>query len=348
MYYVHISPPAREIKVAGYLPNFPYTDITVRQLLSHTSGIADAMPYYTNLIRGGAPEKPVTGADVVTVLASQQRPRLAPAGVRYAYSNTGYMVLAALVERQTGRPFGAYLQQAFFGPLGLQDTRLRTPASETAIRNRAFGFADAPVGKRRLSDQFPGLYMLGAGGIYSTAPDLLKWENALNAGRVVPEKLLAIATTPARLIDGTSVPYGFGLSLKPDVAGNDRVSHGGHWRAFKSDLSYYPAMNVTVIQLTNNNQDDSVDTNAAALATMAKGGTPPAPRGPIGWALAERAGRDDARQWFIAQLARQPREYDIEETDLNGLGYAYLKEKNPARAIRVFELETLAFPKSPK
>lgn len=334
-------------KVAAYLPRFPYADITVAQLLSHTSGIADAMPYYTDMIRKGAVKPPITGADIVSVLADNDMPAAAPPGARYAYSNTGYMVLAALVERTAGRPFEAYLDQSFFKPLGMKDTRLRTPDNESMISHRAFGFAAAVVGDRRTVDQYPGLYMRGAGGIYSTAPDLLRWENALNAGRVIPQRLLALATTPAKLTDGSTVPYGFGLSLKPDASGARRISHGGHWRAFKSDLSYYPLSGVTIIQLTNNNQDDSVDANAAALSTIADGGTPPPLPGPIGWALADKLADDKtAQSWFETQLSENPKRYDIQEAELNNLGYAYLKQKDTARAVRVFKLETLAFPGS--
>lgn len=169
-----------DAKLASYLPDFPYADITVRQLLSHTSGIPDALPYYTNLIRKGLSETPITGADVVSVLAAEQMAVLSAPGVRFDYSNTGYMVLAALVEHQAGLPFGIYLEQSFFTPLGMNSTRLRTPANDAAIPYRTFGFADVPIGKRRRIDQFPGFYVLGAGGIYSTAPDLLKWQNALN------------------------------------------------------------------------------------------------------------------------------------------------------------------------
>lgn len=247
-------------KVTDYLPDFPYPDITVAQLLSHTSGIADAMPYYSGLIRQGGSKLPITGADVISVLANNM-PVAAPAGTRYEYSNTGYMVLAVLVEKVAGEAFHEHLEKLFFKPLGMKNTRLLTPGAESAIRFRAFGFADTPGGERRAIDQIPGFYMRGAGGIYSTAPDLFRWVSALHSYRVVPRQLVMLATTPSRLSDGTSVPYGFGLSLKPDALGNRRVSHGGHWRAFKSNLSWYPDTKVAVIQLTNNGEDDSVDNN---------------------------------------------------------------------------------------
>lgn len=305
------------------------------------------MPYYMNLLRKGAATAPVTGADIVSVLADNGMPAVSAPGERFAYSNTGYMVLAALVERQTRRPFATYLEQAFFKPLGKKNTLLRTPANESAIEQRAFGFADAPIRERRAVDQRPGFYIVGAGGIYSTAPDLLRWENALNAGRVVPKRLLALATTPARLSDGSTAPYGFGLSLKPDASGVSRISHGGHWRAFKSHLSYHPNMDVTVIQLTNNNQDDSVDSNAAALAMIAAGKTPPTLSPPISWDLVDKLGSEDAaRSWFEAELSRNPRRYDIQLSELNDLGYGYLKQKDAGRAISVLKLATLAFPLS--
>lgn len=324
-------------KVADYLPSFPYAEVTVAQLLSHTSGIADAVPYYTDLIRQGGSRLPVTGTDVVSVLVDNHVPAAESPGTRYMYSNTGYMVLAVLVEQVTGQDFGEYLEQSFFKPLGMKNTRLLTPGTEGAIRRRAFGFADTPFWERRVIDQISGFYIRGAGGIYSTAPDLLRWVNALQADRVVPRQLLALATTPFLLSDGSSVPYGFGLSLKPDVLDGHRISHGGHWRAFKSDLSWYPDTGVTVIQLTNNNQDDSVDDNAAALARIATGGTPPPLLEPIVWALVGNlADGDAAHSWFKEQLSHSPRRHDIDESDLNILGYAYLKRKDAGLAVKVF------------
>lgn len=336
-----------EGKVADYVPGFPYADVNVAQLLSHTSGIADAMPYYSSLLKQGNVKLPVTGTDIVSVLADNHMPAAASPGTSYAYSNTGYMVLAVLVERVTGQSFEEYLEQSFFKPLGMKNTRLLIPGAEGAIRHRAFGFTVTPMGERRVIDQIPGFYMRGAGGIYSTAPDLQQWMNALQADRVVPRRLRVLATTPVRLSDGSSVPYGFGFSLKLDVLGGRRVSHGGHWRAFKSDLSWYPDTGITVIQLTNNNEDDSVDGNVAALAMIATGGTPPSLHEPIGWTLVSKlADHDAAQAWFAKELSKSPRRYDIKESDLNNLGYAYLKRKEAGPAVTVLKLATLAFPES--
>jgi tetratricopeptide (TPR) repeat protein len=171
--------------------------------------------------------------------------------------------------------------------------------------------------------------------------------NALKAGRVVSRQMLKLAMTPTQLSDGSAVPYGFGLSLKPDILGAHRVSHGGHWRAFKSDASWYPDTDLTIIQLTNNNEDDSVDHNSTALALIAAGETPAPLLESIIWKLPQKLENESALQlWFLDVLTQNPQRYRIEESDLNNLGYAYLKRKEVERAIKVFKLGTLAFPKS--
>ncbi|ATQ42537.1 serine hydrolase domain-containing protein [Caulobacter mirabilis] len=261
--------------VAAHLPQYPYAGVTIAQLLSHTSGTPDVLGDYAVRLKpgpDGAVPPAVDGSDIVSFLIALGKPAVAPPGARYAYNNTGYLVLAALVETISGEPFADHLQRRLFTPLGMTYTRLRTPSNEAGIAHRAYGFRPQST-ERRPYDQIPGFYVRGAGGVYSTADDLLRWQRALNGG-LVRADLWARATAPTRLTDGTSVPYGFGLNLKPDAEGVARISHGGHWRGFKSDLSYYPAADLIVIQLTNNAEDDSVDANVAALRRIAEGGRP--------------------------------------------------------------------------
>ncbi len=336
-------------RVSNYLPQFPYAEVTIAQLLSHTSGIPDVLGDYAApaLSPGGSQEAVVDGSDIVLFLAERAQLPVAPPGARYAYNNTAYLVLATLVEGVSGQSFADYLQESFFTPLGMAHTRLRTPANQRDIANRAWGFRPRPAG-RQAQDQIPRVYLRGAGGIYTTAGDLLLWQNALNRGLVRPD-LWARATAPAILTDGTKVPYGFGLSLKPDADGRARISHGGHWRAFKSDLSYFPDGDLVVIQLTNNAEDDSVDENVAALRRIAEGGTPAPVLRRIEWDLADRLetqNKEQVRAWFQAELDRSPRRYAFTETEFNALGYSYLNTQDARRAAIVFDLSTLAFPES--
>lgn len=336
-------------RVAEHLPRFPYADVTIAQLMSHTSGIPDVLGDYAEegLSSEGDRNAVVDGSDIVRFLAEKALPAIAPPGSEYAYNNAGYMVLASLVESVSGRPFADYLQEAFFTPLGMTNTRLRTPANDEAIADRAWGFRPRPAG-RQAQDQIPRLYIRGAGGVYSTVEDLLRWQNALNHGLVRPD-LWARATSPAVLTDGTTVPYGFGFGLKPDADGRARISHGGHWRAFRSDLSYFPDGDLVVIQLTNNAEDDSVDENVTALRRIAEGGVPAPVLRRIEWEVFDRIETldgDQVRAWFEAELSGRPRRHAFLEAELNALGYGYLNADQAERAALVFELTTLAFPDS--
>lgn len=336
-------------RVSQHLPQFPYPEVTIAQLLSHTSGIPEVLGAYAEegLSSEGGQTAVVDGSDIVRFLAEQAQPAVAPPGSEYAYNNTGYMVLAGLVESVSGRPFADYLQETIFTPLGMTNTRLRTPANDELIADRAFGFRPRPAG-RQSQDQIPSLYLRGAGGVYSTVADLLIWQTALNEGLVRPD-LWARATSPAVLTDGTTAPYGFGLSLKPDADGRTRISHGGHWRAFRSDLSYFPEDDLVVIQLTNNAEDDSVDENVSTLRRIAEGSAPAPVLRRIEWDLADRIEteeEDDVRSWFEAELNRNPGRYAFSETELNALGYGYLNSGEARQAALVFRLATLSFPDS--
>lgn len=334
-------------RVSTYLAEFPYPDVTVAQLLSHTSGIPDILNEYGARLRssGGLT---LTGADIVQVLAEARHPAVAAPGDAYQYNNTGYLVLADLVEKTSGKPFEVYLDQTFFQPLHMRNTWLRQPHERREAMPRAEGFRPRADGSRQPFDQIPGLYLRGAGGLYSTVGDLMIWETALNGGRVVPAEFLAAATAPAPLNDGSHAPYGFGLSLKPGSDGARRISHGGHWRAFKSDLSYFPQDRITIIQLTNNAEDESVDANVTSLRALAQGRDAPPTRALIVYDLQARLDESPAviRQWFEMALHERPERYEFRESELNALGYALLNRQEAEKAELVFELGTLAFPTS--
>ena len=335
--------------VSLYLPEFPYSNITIAQLLSHTSGIPDISPEYTKMVMSGPLQSPITFSRAVSMLVAKDAPLVFESGARYEYSNTGYFILANLVEKVADQPFDKYLERTFFNPLGMKDTLLRTPSNAKFISHRAFGFEPAPDGTRKAYDQIPGFYMRGAGGIYTTAHDLLRWENALLSGQVVPKRLWIKAITPTRLSDESLSPYGFGLSLKPDGRGERRVSHGGHWRAFKSDLSYFPRTDLTVVALTNNAENESVEESVTALEAISDGGGPKQVLIRIGPELYSRL--DDSpkevQSWFTTAVKDQSRRYDIQEKELNTLGYAMLKRGASKKAVLVFQLNTIAFPHSP-
>jgi len=243
--------------VATHLAGFPWPGITIRQLLNQTSGVPDVMPHYTKRILDGATQGPVDLSDIVQVLKDAKLPPAAAPGTVFAYSNTGYALLGRIVEVASGKSYATFLQDEFFVPLGMRHTWVRTPAVDTPPGvDRAYGMRH---GGAKPFDQVPHLYLYGPGGIYATADDLLIWADALSRGKVMSAPYWTMATTPVTLPDGSISAYGFGFDLARSAAGARRISHGGHWRGFKADLSIYPENDVVVVILTNDGEDDEVE-----------------------------------------------------------------------------------------
>ncbi len=335
--------------VAKHLTDFPYPDMTLRQLLTHTSGVPDVMPYYSQLLRSGNAAGPVTANNVVQVLATKKLPPRFASGTRFEYSNTGYLLLAQVVAHASGQAYESYLDQEFFKPLGMASTRARLPDNDAQIQPRAYGFRVSASGKRQAFDQIPQFYMLGAGGIYSTAKDLQRWARALREGKVMNADHWKDATTPVRLNDGSSVPYSFGMGLRPSPLGQSRVSHSGHWRAFKADLTLLPAQALDIILLTNNGEDDSVDHARDAVEAIVAGKPYAMVKESIHLPLTRRLQADDAdalRKWLNDERHASPLRYTLLEDKVNELGYALLERKEIDKAIVLMEFNRDVHPTS--
>lgn len=340
-------------KIAKYLPTYPYADVTIRQLLNHTSGMPDILPIYTRKLRAGSIKGAVTGADVIDIINEEKLPLKSDPGSRFTYNNSGYLVLALVIEERTKQSFADYLDRQFFKPLGMKHSWVRTEANDSKIAPRAYGFRAQPGAADQKRDQLPQVYLRGPGGIYSTVDDLARWQNALLAGKVISAKSWAKATTPTILSDGKDYPYGYGLTLKPTADGYARIWHSGHWRGFKSELSYFPATKVTVVQLTNNGQDDSIDQTTADIARIFDGKDPNPQRALVTFALADKFKQGsvaDAQAWLASEISAQPRRYNFEEDALNAYAYDLLESKDdPAsqdKALMLFEAIVNLYPKS--
>lgn len=334
--------------IRTYLPELPYDGITIRNLLTHTSGLPEALGYYSGLYRAGKVTAPILNDNLIEVLATEQLPvRFAPFA-KWEYNNTGYTLLASIIERISGKSYPAFLEGAFFAPLGMGDTLARTPDNEQSIVRRAYGFRLNVDASRSSYDQIPFFYLLGGGGLYSTVADLYKWDRAITSGALVSSETWQEATKAVGLANGGSYPYGFGWSLKPSKAGNVRVAHSGHWRGFKAAFDRLPASDRTIIMLTNNGADDSVDQAVADMEAILMGSDVSPLKPSIVHDLYRVAGDSDAAgiKSFYASAAERNR-YLVQEDELNALGYKLLEENKLAQAIAVFELNVTAFPNSP-
>ncbi len=191
----------------------------------------------------------------VLKLLEQQSAGDFPAGSKWEYSNSGYAVLAMIVEKVSGKPFGEFLHERIFAPLKMNDT-LAFEKGKNEVFHRAYGHTkDKNVWRQ--TDQSPTSAVLGDGGIYSSIDDLAKWDRALREHSLLSETEMQPALTPvqitagpAKFPDGSPVSYGFGWFLAP-YKGHARMSHDGETIGFRTTIQRFPNDNLSIIVLAN-------------------------------------------------------------------------------------------------
>lgn len=236
-----------EQRLTDIFPDFPAygNKITVRHLLTHTSGLID----YEDLIPDSATVQ-VLDRDVLRMMMAQEATYFEP-GTQYRYSNSGYAVLAMIVEKITGQSFATFLKHHIFDPLSMTGT-VAFENGISAVAHRAYGYA-YENGRFILRDQSLTSAVLGDGGIYSSIEDLYKWDQALYTDRLVDPQTLAMAFTPAVLADGTQLDYGFGWRIDK-YRGFARMHHTGQTCGFTTIIQRYPEQRFSIIILTNRHE----------------------------------------------------------------------------------------------
>lgn len=230
--------------LAAVLPGLPTwtSRVTVRQLLHHTSGLPDYETFVPD-----TQTAQVHDADVPRLIAQASGPKFA-AGTKYDYSNTGYALLALIVERASGKRFADFLRDRIFTPLGMTTTVAHEEGRST-VAERAFGYTLTDSGIRR-TDQSNTSAVLGDGGVYTNVTELLKWERALSSHTLVSRAEQELAWTAGTLVGGGSAEYGFGWFVNDD-RGQKRLRHHGESRGFTNAILRYPERRLTVVVLTN-------------------------------------------------------------------------------------------------
>ncbi len=249
-------------------PAFPAygARVTVAHLLTHTSGIPD----YEDYVADTAFHPQFKDEGVLAILMQLDRGYFAP-GTAYRYSNSAYALLALMVEKYSSQPYGTYLQQHIFAPLGM-DATLAHEAGKTAVATRAYGYAQRR-GQWERRDQSSTSAVLGDGGIYSSLHDLFKWDQALYAGSVLPRQLIEQSFAYHQLASGDTVHYGYGWHLKKNGRGEQVVYHTGSSTSFRNVFYRIPSRRLSIILLTNRNQPAEEDMVTLA-ERIAAGGLP--------------------------------------------------------------------------
>jgi CubicO group peptidase (beta-lactamase class C family) len=270
MLLVHDGKLRYEDRITDVFPDFPAYGkaITIRQLLNHTSGLIDYEDIMAKQYVGIADDKipQIKDAGVLDLLKQQTSTKFAP-GTRWAYSNSGYVVLATIVEKRSGMSFGDFLRQRIFTPLQMTGT-LAYEKGKNEVTHRAYGHTQTPGGWSE-TDQSSTSATLGDGGVYTSLDDLEKWDAALAHHTLLNAKEMEPALTPPapvsgaplRQPDGSLAPlYGFGWFLDP-YRGHRRYAHYGETVGFRTAIQSFPDDHLTVIVLANR-----AEVNAPALA----------------------------------------------------------------------------------
>ncbi|MGZ8376291.1 MAG: serine hydrolase domain-containing protein [Gemmatirosa sp.] len=232
--------------VTKWLPDFDTrgNEVPLRRLLDHTSGIHDftETPEFRSLVSNR-----VFPRDSAYALI-KRHPFDFPTGERQLYNNSAFFLLGLIVEKASGMTYEDFVEQKLFAPLGMTRSMYGNYMENVARRAHGYGLQNGQVWRMPTNIT---TWALGAGGLYSTAADLVTWLTALHGGRVLSPKSYAEMMAPATLGNGMKLRYGMGVGVYRDVRGLDVVEHGGIVAGFRSEARWYPEAKAAVVVLTN-------------------------------------------------------------------------------------------------
>ncbi len=251
-----------------FFPELPYHNITIRHLLTHTSGLPD----YMELMNPKWDHKKIAfNKDIIHFLATEKAPLLFEPGAKWEYSNTGYALLASIIEKVSGNTFSSFMHENIFRPLGMNHTRIyNTRRSEKeVISNYAYGYVYSDsLRKYILPDSLPQLDMVfyldgiqGDGTVNSTTGDLLKWDRALKNRSLLSDATQKEMFTLQAFTDTvTKTGYGYGVIVGKNKFGTT-LSHSGGWPGYVTILHRNVEDDETIIVLSNNNSNSPAVAN---------------------------------------------------------------------------------------
>lgn len=244
-------------KVIKFFPEFPYQEVTVRQLMNHTSGLPK---YFWLAEHKWDQEHAPSNQEMMKMLSEHDVQRFFSPGANFDYSNTGYFVLASIVEKITGDSFGKFVDDRIFKPLYMKNTFVYRYDLDAMKEGQLDGYR---IYRRRWHAKIGGTVndaIVGDKNVYSTTEDMLKWVQGLNSGKVISKSNLDLMYTKGKTKYKRTVPYGFGFRIKEDDS-NKVVYHNGKWNGFSTSLMQYTDEDLVVITLEHSNYNSMKSLN---------------------------------------------------------------------------------------
>ncbi len=231
--------------VNQYIPELSFPGVTIRNLLTHTSGLPE---YFDIFTRYKETLDTLTNEGLIQLLARVKPAVVFQPGERWEYCNTNYVLLSALIERVSKMPASDFIQKFITQPLHLDDTYVYQILMPTIPNNHVYGFVEEN-GTRNLFDLIATDGVTGDGNIYSSVEDLLTWEQSWYTEKLVKKATIAEALKPVKLKNGETAPYGFGWGIRKE---GEQYEHTGGWNGFKNIICRDVKNKRTLIVLSNN------------------------------------------------------------------------------------------------
>jgi CubicO group peptidase (beta-lactamase class C family) len=344
-----------------YFKDFPYPKITVKHLLSHTSGIPDTEPLFDSLISKNT-DRIFSNSDIIPalILYSKSKPLRFETGERWGYSNAGYGLLALLIEKLSKQPFAVYMKRNVFAPAGMKHTYVQTSLSQKRDKNRVnnYSYANHFTMKLELVDTLAYLRGLtynltgitGSTNVISNVQDLWEYDKALHEGKLIKLPSLEEAFTPVKLNNGkdnvaVEGSYGLGWFIKTDSAGNKLVFHSGAGPGILTFFVRNLTKNQTLIILQNI-QNSMFDINPIAGLIINK---PARYKKSAGFAYARdlfEKGSDYAMVRLIVNK-NDTMHYGLTEKDMSRAGLEFGRNRSyQLYSLEAYRINTLLFPDS--
>ncbi|MFT4662752.1 MAG: CubicO group peptidase (beta-lactamase class C family) [Ulvibacter sp.] len=319
-------------KISKFFPNLPdfANDITIKHLLTHTSGIPD---YFNSIYKPG-----LTNQNVFEFIMNLDSLNFTPED-KFSYSNSGYVLLSLIIEEVSKMTYAEFLDENIFSPLAMTST-LAYEVSTPKIENRAIGYT--PSGD--LSDY--DILTTGDGGLFSTVEDLYKWDRALYTEKLVAQEMIEEAFSAIKLSNGSVSNYGYGWGVQRDSTTN-RVEHSGSLAGFRTIISRDLDSKFVCILLTNHGNQLDLFQTVEDLRTIANGTKWEYPKVSILTKLIDvmnAQGIDSTIRFYKEFKDDHDPKYSFEENQLNSFGYWLGNEGMPTEAQIIFQLNIEQFP----
>ncbi|WKD85662.1 Penicillin-binding protein 4* [Polaribacter huanghezhanensis] len=231
--------------VTKYFPKFPFKNITILQLLHHTSGLPN---YFWVAENKWEKEKAPSNKEMMKFLETSKVSTFFSPGRKFDYSNTGYFVLASIIEKISKMSYSNFVESAIFKPLKMSHSFAFSFEKDTVKSNQLIGYRLYRGWRHRTIPSTVNDAIVGDKNIYATTQDLLKWVNGLNSGKLISKESLDLMYTKGKTKYGRKFPYGFGFRINTK---NDAkiIYHYGKWNGFSTGITQYLEEDLVVIIL---------------------------------------------------------------------------------------------------